>query len=64
MTRTSDVIFLAGGGIQGHPGGAEAGVASIRQAWAAALAGTPVQEYAKTHAELSQAFDKFGSIRF
>jgi ribulose 1,5-bisphosphate carboxylase large subunit-like protein len=36
----------------------------VRQAWAAAIAGVPAAEYARSHAELRQAFEKFGGIRF
>jgi 3-oxoisoapionate-4-phosphate decarboxylase len=64
QTGTWDLIFLAGGGIQGHPGGPAAGVASLQQAWEAAMAGIPSAEYARSHAELRQAFEKFGDIRF
>jgi ribulose-bisphosphate carboxylase large chain len=62
-TRTIDVIHLAGGGILGHPNGAAAGVSSMRQGWAAALAGTPLDEYAATHPELRAAIEKFGTRR-
>ena len=62
-TRTIDVIHLAGGGILGHPDGAAAGVSSMRQGWAAALAGTPLDEYAATHPELRAAIGKFGARR-
>lgn len=62
-TRTIDVIHLAGGGILGHPDGAAAGVRSMRQGWAAALAGTPLDEYAATHPELRAAIGKFGARR-
>ena len=62
-TRTIDVIHLAGGGILGHPDGAAAGVGSMRQGWAAALAGTPLDEYAATHPELRAAIGKFGARR-
>jgi ribulose-bisphosphate carboxylase large chain len=62
-TRTIDVIHLAGGGILGHPDGAAAGVSSMRQGWAAALAGTPLDEYAATHPELRAAIGKFGAWR-
>ena len=37
------------------------GVASVRQAWEAALAGVPLDEYAATHAELRQALERFGA---
>ena len=62
-TRTIDVIHLAGGGILGHPDGAAAGVSSMRQGWAAALAGTLLDEYAATHPELRAAIGKFGARR-
>ncbi|GLK83072.1 ribulose-bisphosphate carboxylase large subunit family protein [Ancylobacter defluvii] len=55
-----DLLFMAGGGILAHPGGAKAGVASIRQAWAAVAAGVPLDEAARTHAELGQALAFFG----
>jgi ribulose-bisphosphate carboxylase large chain len=37
-----------------------AGVASIRQAWEAAVAGIPVREYARAHRELAEALVAFG----
>jgi len=54
-----DLMYLGGGGIHGHPGGAAAGVAAIRQAWAAAEAGIPLEDYAKDHPELAQSLQKF-----
>ncbi len=56
-----DVMYLCGGGIMAHPGGPSAGVASIQQAWEAALAGIPLTEYAAGHPELRQALERFGS---
>lgn len=50
----TDVMLAAGGGVHGHPGGSEAGAKSMRQAIDAAMAGIPVTEYAKTHAELAR----------
>ena len=55
-----DLLFMAGGGILAHPGGPKAGVASIRQAWAAVAKGTPIAEAARAHPELQQALDTFG----
>ncbi|HEX2012080.1 MAG TPA: ribulose-bisphosphate carboxylase large subunit family protein [Roseateles sp.] len=52
---TTDLIHAAGGGILGHPGGIAAGVAAMRQAWGAAVAGTPLTEHARAHTELAQA---------
>jgi len=56
-----DWLYMAGGGIQGHPAGPGAGVASIRQAWEATRAGISLQDYAVDHQELRQALDKFGT---
>ncbi|MDX2153182.1 MAG: ribulose-bisphosphate carboxylase large subunit family protein [Bryobacteraceae bacterium] len=57
---TVDLLYLCGGGIVAHPGGIAAGVASVRQAWDAALEGVPLPEYAAHHAELRQALAFFG----
>ncbi len=58
---SDDLLFMSGGGILAHPGGAAAGVASIRQAWAAARAGVPVAEAAREAPELAQALAFFGA---
>lgn len=49
---SADLIFAAGGGIMGHPSGPAAGVAAMREAWAAALADTPGTASASTKAAL------------
>jgi ribulose-bisphosphate carboxylase large chain len=59
--RTGDLIFCAGGGIMGHPGGIADGVASLRQAWDAALAGISAEDYAKDHPQLAAALETFGA---
>src|SRR5439155_22971139 len=59
-TRTIDVLYLAGGGIMAHPGGPTAGVAALRQAWEAAVAGRTLEAYAREHVELRQSMEKFG----
>jgi ribulose-bisphosphate carboxylase large chain len=53
-------MHLAGGGIMAHPGGPAAGVASMRQAWQAAMEGIPLEVQAQKHIELKQAVEKFG----
>ena len=58
--QSIDVMYLAGGGIMAHPAGPAAGVAAIRQAWAAAVSGVDLYEYALDHAELQQSLEKFG----
>ena len=52
---STDLIVTAGGGIMGHPAGHAAGVAALRQAWDAAVAGVPLADHARTHAELGLA---------
>jgi ribulose-bisphosphate carboxylase large chain len=61
-TQTLDVMYLAGGGILAHPGGAAAGVKAIRQAWEAASAGVSLEDHAREHAELRQAMEFFGRL--
>lgn len=58
--QSDDLLFMSGGGILAHPGGAAAGVASIRQAWAAARAGVALAEYARQAPELAAALAFFG----
>lgn len=52
---STDLIVTAGGGIVAHPGGPAAGVAALRQAWEAAVAGIPLDQHAHEHRELEQA---------
>jgi ribulose-bisphosphate carboxylase large chain len=54
---SADLVYAAGGGIMAHPGGVAAGVASLRQAWEAAMAGVPLAEHARTHRELEVALE-------
>jgi ribulose-bisphosphate carboxylase large chain len=58
---TVDLIHAAGGGIMAHPGGIAAGVAALRQAWEAAAAGVPLEDFARHHPELRQALEKFAA---
>jgi ribulose-bisphosphate carboxylase large chain len=58
--QSADLIYLAGGGIMGHPDGLRAGVTAVRDAWQAALAGIPIHEHALTHPELAASIAKFG----
>ena len=57
---TTDLMYLAGGGIMAHPGGPGAGVTAIRQAWEAAIQEIPLETYAQTHRELREAIEKYG----
>jgi len=58
--RTTDLLYLCGGGVVSHPGGPTAGVRAVQQAWEAAVAGIPLDTQARTHPELAQSIAKFG----
>lgn len=60
-TQTTDLLYMAGGGIMAHPGGPAAGVVAIQQAWQAAVEGMSLREAAEAHAEFRQSVEKFGS---
>ncbi len=59
--KSTDLVFLAGGGIIGHPSGVKAGVASLIEAWQATVEGVPLDAYAKTRPALREALALFGS---
>ncbi|QEY34730.1 transcriptional regulator [Caproiciproducens galactitolivorans] len=56
----SDIIFAAGGSVQGHPMGAAAGARAMRQAIDAVMSGIPLKDAAKEHEELRVALERFG----
>jgi ribulose-bisphosphate carboxylase large chain len=56
---STDLIHTAGGGILAHPDGPAAGVAGLREAWEAAMAGIPAAEYAKGHPALAKALEAY-----
>ncbi len=57
--QSTDLIYLAGGGLFAHPGGIGAGVTALKQAWAAAIADVPVEEAARSQRELREALETF-----
>jgi len=59
---SADFLYCAGGGIMGHPGGVEGGIRSLRQAAEAAMAGLPLRDYARDHADLAAALRQFGKV--
>ena len=62
MAITGDNVQIqAGGGVAGHPGGVRAGAAAMCQAVDATSEGISLEEYAKTHRELREALDRWGS---
>ncbi|MFG5775450.1 ribulose-bisphosphate carboxylase large subunit family protein [Comamonas sp. J-3] len=58
--RSEDLLFMSGGGILAHPGGPQAGVLSIRQAWTAMREGVELEAFARHAPELAQAMAFFG----
>jgi ribulose-bisphosphate carboxylase large chain len=58
--QSTDLMYLCGGGITGHPGGMAAGVKSIQLAWEGARQGKTIDDMQDTHPELKQAIDFFG----
>jgi ribulose 1,5-bisphosphate carboxylase large subunit-like protein len=58
--RTQDLLYLCGGGIVSHPSGPAAGVRAVKQAWDAAVAGVPLDTYARQHRELAESLAFFG----
>ncbi|NMD08067.1 MAG: ribulose 1,5-bisphosphate carboxylase, partial [Phyllobacteriaceae bacterium] len=59
--RTVDLMYLCGGGIVSHPGGAGAGVRAVKQSWEAAVLGVSLVDYAKDHPELAQSIATFAN---
>jgi ribulose-bisphosphate carboxylase large chain len=59
LLKSVDLMHLAGGGIIGHPDGIAAGVASMREAWEAAVAGVDLTAYAESRPALKGALAQF-----
>ena len=63
LTGTTDLMYVAGGGIMAHPMGPAAGLRGLQQAWEAAVKGIDLNTYAETHLELKETIKKFGCVR-
>jgi ribulose-bisphosphate carboxylase large chain len=63
LTGSTDLMYLAGGGILAHPLGPAAGVRSLQQAWEAAVGGIPLAEHAARNPELQATLAKFGKAK-
>jgi len=63
LQKSSDFLFLAGGGILAHPDGPIAGVSSLQQAWEAIRSGMTVEQYGADHPELQHALEFFGKTK-
>lgn len=60
LTQTCDLLYLAGGGILAHPGGAAAGVTALHQAWHGAVNGKTLEAVAAECAEFGMSVKTFG----
>jgi len=59
-TKTTDLLYMAGGGIMAHPDGPAAGVQFLRKWWEAAVEGLTAEQAAKKYPELAKSVAKFG----
>jgi ribulose-bisphosphate carboxylase large chain len=58
-TQTTDLLYMAGGGILAHPMGPKAGVNALQQAWIGAVDGLSVEETALKYPEFAASVKKF-----
>lgn len=58
-TQTTDLLYMAGGGILAHPMGPKAGVNALQQAWQGAVDGLSVEESAQKYPEFAESVKKF-----
>ena len=59
-TQTTDLLYMAGGGIMAHPGGVANGVRALQQAWEGAVNGLSLADAVKTYPQFAQSVEKFG----
>jgi len=57
--KSTNLMYLCGGGITGHPGGMAAGVKSIQLAWEGATQGRTIYDM-QDHEEINQAIALYG----
>jgi len=58
-TETTDLLYMAGGGILAHPMGPQAGVKALKQAWEAAMEGLTMEEAIAAFPEFAASAQKF-----
>lgn len=59
-TSTTDLLYMAGGGIMAHPSGPAGGVRALQQAWEGAVSGLTLEEAAGKYKEFGESVEKFG----
>lgn len=57
---STDLLYIAGGGIMAHPAGPDGGVRALRQAWEAAVRGLDLKAAALEYPEFRQSVETFG----
>lgn len=60
-TQTTDLLYMAGGGIMAHPSGPAGGVRALHQAWQAAVEGMSFEDARKHYKEFGESVVKFGN---
>ena len=60
-TKTTNLLYMAGGGIMAHPMGPAAGVRALQQAWQAAVDGWTIEQAANEFPEFGASVLKFGN---
>lgn len=58
-TQTTDLLYMAGGGILAHPMGPKGGVIALQHAWKGAVSGLTLEETAKQSPEFAASVKKF-----
>jgi len=59
-TQTTNLLYMAGGGIMAHPGGPANGVRALQQAWEGAVNGLSLADAVKIYPQFAQSAKKFG----
>jgi ribulose-bisphosphate carboxylase large chain len=58
---TTDLLYMAGGGIMAHPDGPTGGVVALQQAWKGAVDGLSLEDAAAIYPEFNNSVKKFGN---
>jgi ribulose-bisphosphate carboxylase large chain len=59
-TQTTDLLYMAGGGIMAHPDGPTGGVIALQQAWEGAVNGLSLDQAVQQYPEFAKSVEKFG----
>ena len=59
-TQTTNLLYMAGGGIMAHPGGPANGVRALQQAWEGAVNGMSLADAVNAYPQFAKSVEKFG----